>query len=175
MNVLKLECEIRRDDRDSRNKNVLTSGMPNLDCGFSDILDQVVKIRQLPIQAIFEPAHSKIEAQQATTGVESAATELEVVGCSSESPTKAAYKRKVAELGDIIEKKSRVAVIRFDPKLLLAEGIRVHSTAWTKKGVSKQNTDLYLKFMHKANAYILSLKESRGGLPILESRRKLAS
>ncbi|GBN76998.1 hypothetical protein AVEN_19541-1 [Araneus ventricosus] len=41
-----------------------------------------------------------------------------------------------------------------------------------KKAVSKQNADLYLKFMHKAKAYILSLKESRGGLPILESRRK---
>ncbi|GBM78825.1 hypothetical protein AVEN_23106-1 [Araneus ventricosus] len=42
--------------------------------------------------------------------VESAATELEVVGCSSESPTKAAYKRKVAELGNIIEKKIRCSV-----------------------------------------------------------------
>ncbi|GBM94588.1 hypothetical protein AVEN_272499-1 [Araneus ventricosus] len=63
----------------------------------------VVKLRKLPTRAVFEPAHSKIEVQHATTGVESAATELEVLGCSSESPTKAAYKRKVAELGDIIE------------------------------------------------------------------------
>ncbi|GBM66342.1 hypothetical protein AVEN_240491-1 [Araneus ventricosus] len=67
---------------------------------------QVVKLRNLPTSAVFEPAHSKIEVQKATTGVESAATELEVLGCSSESPTKAEYKRKVAELGDIIEKKT---------------------------------------------------------------------
>ncbi|GBL85343.1 hypothetical protein AVEN_26629-1, partial [Araneus ventricosus] len=36
----------------------------------------VVKLRKLPTQAVFKPAHSK---QQATNGVESAATELEVV------------------------------------------------------------------------------------------------
>ncbi|GBL75411.1 DNA transposase THAP9 [Araneus ventricosus] len=36
-----------------------------------------------------------------------------------------------------------------------------------KKAISKQNADLYLKFMHKAKAYRLSLKESRGGLPVL--------
>ncbi|GBN06109.1 hypothetical protein AVEN_99795-1 [Araneus ventricosus] len=72
---------------------------------FPSHLQKVVKLRKSPTRAVFEPAHSKIEVQQATTGVESAATELEVLGCSSESPTKAAYKRKVAELGDIIEKK----------------------------------------------------------------------
>ncbi|GBM01114.1 DNA transposase THAP9 [Araneus ventricosus] len=73
---------------------------------FPSHLQKVVKLRKLPTRAVFEPAHSKI-VQQATTGVESAATELEVLGCSSESPTKAVYKRKVAELGDIIEKKNK--------------------------------------------------------------------
>ncbi|GBN68071.1 hypothetical protein AVEN_185348-1 [Araneus ventricosus] len=73
---------------------------------FPSHLQKVVKLRKLPTRAVFEPAHSKI-VQQATTGVESAVTELEVLGCSSESPTKAAYKRKVAELGDIIEKKNK--------------------------------------------------------------------
>ncbi|GBN63552.1 hypothetical protein AVEN_79479-1 [Araneus ventricosus] len=74
---------------------------------FPSHLQKVVKLRRLPTQAVFEPAHSKIEVQQGTNGVESAATELEVVGCLSESPTKATYKRKVAELGDIIAKKEQ--------------------------------------------------------------------
>ncbi|GBN63488.1 hypothetical protein AVEN_10815-1 [Araneus ventricosus] len=73
----------------------------------SSIVNKRGKIKELPTQAVFEPAHSKIEVQQGTTGVQSAATELEVIGCSSESPTKATYKRKVAELGDIIAEKEQ--------------------------------------------------------------------
>ncbi|GBL75412.1 hypothetical protein AVEN_194602-1 [Araneus ventricosus] len=53
---------------------------------FPSHLQKVVKLRKLPTRAVFEPAYSKIEVQQATTGAETVATESEVVGCSSESP-----------------------------------------------------------------------------------------
>ncbi|GBM66324.1 hypothetical protein AVEN_229188-1 [Araneus ventricosus] len=60
---------------------------------FLSHLQKVVKFKKLPTQAVFEPAHSKIEVQTAITRVETAATKLEVACSSSESPSKATYKR----------------------------------------------------------------------------------
>ncbi|GBO05547.1 DNA transposase THAP9 [Araneus ventricosus] len=82
------------------------------------------------------------------------------------------YCHNKLKLQDFIGSEATVEFLRLINTLfdvLNSRSIRQHGY---KKAVSKQNADLYLQFMHKAKAYILSLKESRGGLPILESRRK---
>ncbi|GBM59935.1 DNA transposase THAP9 [Araneus ventricosus] len=82
------------------------------------------------------------------------------------------YCHNKLKLQDFIGSEATVEFLRLINTLfdvLNSRSIRQHGY---KKAVSKQTADLYLQFMHKAKAYILSLKESRGGLPILESRRK---
>ncbi|GBM65788.1 DNA transposase THAP9 [Araneus ventricosus] len=82
------------------------------------------------------------------------------------------YCHNKLKLQDFIGSEATVEFLRLINTLfdvLNSRSIRQHGY---KKAVSKQNADLYLKFMHKAKAYILSLKESRSGLPILELRRK---
>ncbi|CAL1298682.1 unnamed protein product [Larinioides sclopetarius] len=68
-------------------------------------LSCVVKLRKLPTRAVFEPAQSRLEVHPAANEVEKVLTE--VTDNSSESPTKAIYKRQVVELGNIIEKKNK--------------------------------------------------------------------
>ncbi|CAL1296394.1 unnamed protein product [Larinioides sclopetarius] len=63
----------------------------------------VVKLRKLPTRAVFEPAQSRLEVQPEANEVEKVLTE--VTDNSSDSPTKAIYKRQVVELGNIIERK----------------------------------------------------------------------
>ncbi|CAL1278929.1 unnamed protein product [Larinioides sclopetarius] len=72
---------------------------------FPSHLQKVVKLRKLPTRAVFEPAQSRLEVQPAANEVEKVLTE--VTDNSSESPTKAIYKRQVVELGNIIEKKNK--------------------------------------------------------------------
>ncbi|GBM64667.1 hypothetical protein AVEN_215937-1 [Araneus ventricosus] len=52
--AFKLEWEIRIDDRDSRNENVLTSGMSSHSCGFNDIQHQLLNTESCFIEFLVD-------------------------------------------------------------------------------------------------------------------------
>ncbi|CAL1294903.1 unnamed protein product [Larinioides sclopetarius] len=83
------------------------------------------------------------------------------------------YCRDKLKLQDFIGSEATAEFLRvintlFD--ILNSRSIHQHGF---KKAVSKQNVDMYLNFLNKAKAYILSLNESSCGLSIFELRRKI--